>query len=435
MNLLPIAAPAAPASGPATENAATAASGDFAALVAMLVATAATTLPAQRPPAHSDTPLPAPADAVPSGPDSPVAEPFGAAAVPGPASAAPTAMVSLAVTALPAAAGPPPADPLLGPAERATDVERPATPVTSRAPAKTISVMSEPQMPPPAETVPPPARPGAPIETDAPSPPGAPIETDVPASSGTPIETAPVVDAPRVEAPAPAEPKRQHHDVSGHEPRTIPAPQAQVATVPADRQERRTDMSLPEEAEGRPAPKITATVSPSSGSPNPTVPLIAVNRSEALNPVDVPPAAPVAQPDVSEQIVSAVVPLHGRGDGRHEVTLELRPDHLGTIRVEVTVEQQTVHLALHATEPETNRLLAAALPELRTSLADAGLTAGHLEVGSDSAGTAGQWRNPSRTGENHDSAAAAGRGGSGSDLPEPARLPRPAAAGRLDLLL
>ena len=55
--------------------------------------------------------------------------------------------------------------------------------------------------------------------------------------------------------------------------------------------------------------------------------------------------APAASPAaVADQIVSVVVPLHGRGDGRHEVTLELRPDDLGAIRVEVSVEHQTVHL-------------------------------------------------------------------------------------------
>jgi flagellar hook-length control protein FliK len=151
-------------------------------------------------------------------------------------------------------------------------------------------------------------------------------------------------------------------------------------------------------------------------------------------------AAPAATPEaVAEQIVSAVVPLHGRGDGRHDVTLELRPADLGTIRVEVSVEHQTVHLTLHAAEPATGKLLAAALPELRSSLADAGLTAGHVGVGPDGSG-AGQRRGaagetdgdpagPSRRSRGR--AGAAGRPG----RPDPVRLLRPAAAGRLDLFL
>ena len=115
-----------------------------------------------------------------------------------------------------------------------------------------------------------------------------------------------------------------------------------------------------------------------------------VVRTEATLPADVPAPAPMAQPAVPDQIVSAVVPLHGRGDGRHEVTLELRPDDLGTIRVEVSVENQTVHLTLHAAEPATGRLLSAALADLRSALADAGLTAGHVAVGPDGGGATGQ---------------------------------------------
>ena len=132
-----------------------------------------------------------------------------------------------------------------------------------------------------------------------------------------------------------------------------------------------------------------------------------------------------------DQIVSAVVPLHGRGDGRHEVTLELRPDHLGAIRVEVSVEHQTVHLTLHAAEAATGRLLSAALGDLRAALAEAGLTTGHVGVGPDGGGWTAQ-RRPAAPDDD------AGRGGSrrgttsGPDRTDPVR---PAGAGRLDLLL
>jgi flagellar hook-length control protein FliK len=146
------------------------------------------------------------------------------------------------------------------------------------------------------------------------------------------------------------------------------------------------------------------------------------------------PAARVTAPPVHEQIVSAVVPLHGRGDGRHEVTLELRPDDLGIIRVEVTVEQQTVHLTLHAVDPATGRLLAAALPELRTALVDAGLTAGHVGVGPDGGGGAParhQLGEPDRPGGRP--ARRADRDGNAGATP--VRTTRPAPAGRLDLLL
>jgi len=146
---------------------------------------------------------------------------------------------------------------------------------------------------------------------------------------------------------------------------------------------------------------------------------------------------------VADQIVSVVVPLHGRGGGRHDVTLELRPAELGTIRVEMSVEHQTVHLTLHAADPATGKLLAAALPDLRSALADAGLTAGHLGVGGQGEG-AGQ-RRGAAPGDADDGGAGPGRaprrsagrtgpvdGPAGPDSP---RRLRPAAAGRLDLFL
>ena len=176
-----------------------------------------------------------------------------------------------------------------------------------------------------------------------------------------------------------------------------------------------------------------------SGPETPTnvAPLAAaILRTGAARPMEssAPVATSVVPPAVHDQIVSAVVPLHGRGDGRHEVTLELRPDELGAIRVEVSVEHQTVHLTLHAADPATGRLLSAALPELRSALTDAGLTAGHVGVGPGGGGGTGG-RRPTgddtetnrrgRTGRRHDDTTAASA----------ARTTRPAPAGRLDLLL
>ncbi|HKY77297.1 MAG TPA: flagellar hook-length control protein FliK [Acidimicrobiia bacterium] len=154
---------------------------------------------------------------------------------------------------------------------------------------------------------------------------------------------------------------------------------------------------------------------------------MAVVQAEATVPADAPTPTPVAPPAVPEQIVSAVVPLHGRGDGRHEVTLELRPDELGTIRVEVSVEHQTVHLTLLAAEPATGRLLSAALAELRTALADAGLRAGHLAVSPDGGSATGRRSRPEPP--------PAERAQGDSTPPERVRTVRPSAAGRLDLLL
>jgi hypothetical protein len=199
-------------------------------------------------------------------------------------------------------------------------------------------------------------------------------------------------DAARFERPplgAPASP--------GHDPDNHHGPDRHREPVQAVTPFERPPVDVPasESVEGFAAPKgADRPAAPANppGAPAQVVPLVAANRSDTLAPVDVPPAPPAAPATVPEQIVSAVVPLHGRGDGRHEVTLELRPDDLGTIRVEVSVEHQTVHLTLHAADPATSRLLSAALPDLRAALADAGLTAGQVGVGVDGGGSAGQRR-------------------------------------------
>jgi flagellar hook-length control protein FliK len=92
--------------------------------------------------------------------------------------------------------------------------------------------------------------------------------------------------------------------------------------------------------------------------------------------------SPVQHPPVVDQVVSVVEPLRQRGEGHHELTLDLRPADLGPIRVEVSIEQGTVHLSLHADQPSTGALLHQAMPELRAALEEAGLVAGRLGVGS-----------------------------------------------------
>jgi flagellar hook-length control protein FliK len=359
MNLLPVATPTAPANGLGGENPATAGSGDFAALVAMLVATASTTLPVD------------PTGQLSGWGDGPHESPAMPPTVP---LAAPA--VSTVATALP---------------------ESPAQAAAEALPVPPGEILPDPQANP----------------------------------TGTPAALAP--------AAAPLHPWRDRELPTAPSPgadaegAASPTPPPALALDGPD--QTRRDAPAPGKAEGPAASKIAVVPSASQGSAYPVVPLVVAARSEALVPVETPPPAPVMPASVPEQIVSAVVPLHGRGGGRHEVTLELRPDTLGTIRVEVSVEHQTVHLTLHAAEPATSRLLAAALPDLRSALADAGLTPGQLGVGPDGGGSADQRRRAGTDdGDERRSRSAADPGPAG-ETAESVRTVRPAAAGRLDLFL
>jgi hypothetical protein len=92
-----------------------------------------------------------------------------------------------------------------------------------------------------------------------------------------------------------------------------------------------------------------------------------------------------------------------------------------------------VHLTLHAADPATGRLLSAALPDLRSALAAAGLTAGHVGVGTGGDGGTGAGdRRPSGDGGGP---TRLGRSDASRPDSETVRTIRPAAAGRLDLFL
>jgi hypothetical protein len=128
-------------------------------------------------------------------------------------------------------------------------------------------------------------------------------------------------------------------------------------------------------------------------------------------------------------VVAVVAPLRHRGDGTHELTLELRPAQLGTIRAEVTLDQGTVHLSLHADDDSTTRLLRQSVPELRLALEEVGLAAGRFGVGSgDAQGRAPRHPGPGRPDDAPSTGAATGPAAATGLL-------RPSAAGAVDLLL
>ena len=224
------------------------------------------------------------------------------------------------------------------------------------------------------------------------------------------------------------------HSRDADRPGTAGSAAAPIAAVDAD-----PSAALPPNDAAAPAASTQTAAGPSR-RPSGTLGELQAPAPPAVGPPAARPAeavaapadtAPAATPEaVADQIVSAVVPLHGRGDGRHEVTLELRPDDLGAIRVEVSVEHQTVHLTLHAAEPATGRLLSAALPDLRSALADAGLTAGRIGVGPGGGSGAGQRRPAAPVRSPHRTRSAGDR-----ERNSPVRTVHPPIAGRLDLFL
>lgn len=96
------------------------------------------------------------------------------------------------------------------------------------------------------------------------------------------------------------------------------------------------------------------------------------------------PAGPT--PPVARQLVDHVAPLVEGPDGTHELTIELRPATLGRVQLEVTLEDGVLHVRVHADDPASRRLLGQSLGDLRSALADAGISTGNLDVGDPGSG-------------------------------------------------
>lgn len=93
-----------------------------------------------------------------------------------------------------------------------------------------------------------------------------------------------------------------------------------------------------------------------------------------------PQHPPTAAPLAHSQLVDAVAPLRHRGDGNYDLTLELHPGELGTVRVRAVLENGTIQLHLQADSPATRDLLQGSLAGLRNALDDVGLNSGQLSV-------------------------------------------------------
>ena len=112
----------------------------------------------------------------------------------------------------------------------------------------------------------------------------------------------------------------------------------------------------------------------------------AATTVDPLAAADMAAAAEIDVPTPPQQIAEALRDVRRMADGSHRLSLQLHPEELGVVQLEVAVRDGQLHLRA-ATELEgTRRLLAASIPELREQLGEAGVSAGSLEVGAETAG-------------------------------------------------
>nr|WP_255480784.1 flagellar hook-length control protein FliK [Quadrisphaera sp. RL12-1S] len=112
------------------------------------------------------------------------------------------------------------------------------------------------------------------------------------------------------------------------------------------------------------------------------------------------PAAPVAQPagvaqpaHVAAQLSPQLVALAGRGAGTHKLTLEVKPEAIGSVTVVAHIRPEGTRIELVGGSPAARDALQASLDDLRKDLAATGSGAS-LDVSTGSGAAARQDRAP-----------------------------------------
>lgn len=88
------------------------------------------------------------------------------------------------------------------------------------------------------------------------------------------------------------------------------------------------------------------------------------------------------------QLQNAV--LSNQGQGRTQLTLQLKPENLGALSVILQVKNKEVHAVIRAENQETGKMLTANLDSLRQSLEAQGLKVARMEVQTGLSGNTGQ---------------------------------------------
>lgn len=101
-------------------------------------------------------------------------------------------------------------------------------------------------------------------------------------------------------------------------------------------------------------------------------------RTDTVAPVTAP--APAAPPPPAAQVVQLLAPLLEGPDGAHSISLQLHPEELGAVQVDVALLRGEITLALHARDLGAQDALRAALPMLRAELEASGLVATSVSV-------------------------------------------------------
>lgn len=183
-----------------------------------------------------------------------------------------------------------------------------------------------------------------------------------------------------------------------------------------------------------PAALPTVTAAAPAPAPTPTPVATATPTQQSNLPGSVPPP--------HQQVATAVSPMLRRADGSYSVNINLEPEHLGRVSLQVHIRGGEVAVTMQAADASARELLRDNLGQLRQQLEQQGVKAGQLDVRDDSA-FARQFQSPQGDGRSADSRVNGHRAtGAGSDEPtspdsslQESTVGQPDDTGALDLHL
>lgn len=265
----------------------------------------------------------------------------------------------------------------------------------------------------PAQPVPVPEEQAAPTPAAGPVAAG-PATSDVPDGPAPHREGAPA-PVPPTAVPAGTSPDRPaaqqvtENLAAAAEPADEPAAPAAAPPAEAETLEDPDRPLLPgDQRSAPPAPAARGDVPSAAVGPSPVTPMTAAPDVPAAPPPAPAPAAPVAA-----QLLPALGPALEGPDGAYSMSLQLYPEELGAVQMEVVVRGSEISLALHAADEAALEVLRAALPELRAQLESSGLTAAGVSVDHGRGGRHDQPAQQNRPGP------ATGSGAPAADAPAP----------------
>jgi flagellar hook-length control protein FliK len=213
---------------------------------------------------------------------------------------------------------------------------------------------------------------GAKIETSAPQTASAPAAEST-ATSGSATANPGAAPASTTTLPN-AAPTQQSGARDASATEAVPVP---VATASSDAAPR-TDRHGSRESLSDSQDVVSQNTTPTAAQP---VPVQAPQVQSVTPPSTVSSPPPVQHTLAQPELANTLSNLRLRGDGTHELTVQLHPAELGVVNVIAVLHGNTLNVTVAAADPAARAAITAALPQLQSQLDQSGFSGLDLSFG------------------------------------------------------